>query len=179
MYSAIRLGTRTFTRNTAYVNLKESAQVLANAITNEAKQAVTNSSLGSSGYLGVSPSIGPGGVLYPNENSTGLTTNYIQFNEINGTNFDPTVSGFSRTNPENYLKVRYYTLQGVVYREQITYDSTGTVLQTTNDAFAQLDNGIIDISVSYVSKKEYELVITVTKDGNSFTTRRTIYIFTV
>jgi prepilin-type N-terminal cleavage/methylation domain-containing protein len=166
------IGMRYFKMADADVAAQQNCREILDVIGNELRQAAPcpdpgQGSQPARGYLGITPAVGSTAVLYPNKNTT--TATYLEFTEPNYTTFDPTATGFDRTNPSNYQKIKYYISGKTLKREVITYTTSGTVSNTKTDDVAVSRNGSIALNVAWASNRVFNITVTTAEGQKKYT----------
>ncbi len=159
MLGMLIMGMRYLNKADAQIVAQRTCRNILDTIVSELRQGVPNPDPGGTGYLSVTTN--PTAVLYPNESTP--TTNYILFTEPNYARFNPSDASFNRQNPDIYQRVKYYVQNNILYREEQTI--TGGNLDTpVVTPLAEAPNGEIQLSVTRVNDKTFDITVTVTVD---------------
>lgn len=175
------MGMRYLNQADADIAAQQNCRDILDIITSELRQAAPcpdpgQGSYPARGYIGINPSVGSTSVMVPNKNNT-TSTDQIEFTEPNYSNFDPSVSGFDRTNPSNYQKVKYQiTGNKVLIREVTTYDADGNVNTTDSAEVAVTQNGQISFDVLWQSNRVFDVTVSTEEAGKQYSGMAKVFI---
>ncbi len=167
LLGTMMMGMRYSRKTSAQIAAQQTCRNAIEAISSELRQAAPNISLGSTGYLGITPSVGPTAVLYPNANVT-EPVDYILFTSINFDNWDPTDATFSRYDADNYRQIKYYIDGKTLFREERLI-SGGNLQNGDEQPLAEARNGSIELSARYLTSRQFEISVTVVEDEGQLT----------
>lgn len=163
MVSVLKIGLKTFQRESKKSLLQDQARIIGDIIYKELNQGIINPDPGgtnpATGYKILSPGVTPTAVIYPNNN--GKTANYVEFNEPNYAYYNLSSATFNAYSPQVYKKIKYYVSGSALYRSETTYNSNGSVNASSSAKAAQLANGTITLQVTYKSATKFEIKITI------------------
>lgn len=166
LLGTMMMGMRYSRKTSAQIAAQQTCSNIIEAITSELRQAAPNIAPGTTGYLGISPQVGPTAVLYPNANTT--SANYIIFSGINYNNWDPSVPSFNKANADNYRQVRYYVSGSTLFREERLI-SGGSLQTGTPQPLAEARNGSITLRITYQTARQFDVSVTVVEDQGQIT----------
>jgi len=175
------MGMRYLNQADADIAAQQNCRDILDIMTNELRQAAPCPDPGQGGnpargYIGINPSVGSTAVMVPNKNNT-TSTNVLEFTEPNYSNFDPSVSGFDRTNPSNYQRVKYkVTGDKVLTREVTTYNTDGSVNTTDSAEVAVTQNGSISFEAVWQSNRVFDITVSTEEAGKQYSGTAKVFI---
>ncbi|MHC9544000.1 MAG: type II secretion system protein [Vulcanimicrobiota bacterium] len=162
LVSTVTLGLRFWLGTVARNNVRQNTITACSVIGSELRQAIINSD-STTGYSSITPAIKPSGVLYPNQNNT--TLSYIYFTEPNYANFDPSDSIWDQLDAKNYSLIKFYVENNTLYREQITYNTGGSISSTAKNPVVQSTEGTLTLTATYSSPISFRISV-YSKEGD-------------
>lgn len=172
LFSAMIAGLRYWTDGRLRLRAQEALRESLDTMTMELRQAIPNPDPGTNGnsptgYLAISPSVDPTGIIVPNRNVQ--QADYVTFTEPNEQYYNPSLANWSEMQPQNYRKVRYFIDNGILKRQFTTYNANGQVVTDQTDNVVKLQDGSLSLQSNYVSDTMVTIRMTVTLNKFSYT----------
>ncbi len=172
LFSAMIAGLRYWTDGRLRLRAQESLRESLDTMTMELRQAIPNPDPGTNGngptgYLAITPSVEPTGIIFPNKNV--LQTDYITFTEPNVQNYDPSLTNWSEVQPQNYFKTKYFIDNGILKRQIISYNANGLPASDQTDTVVKLQDGSLSMQATYISDTLISIRMTATLNKFTYT----------
>lgn len=178
LMALISMGTGYWKGVDKVINAQEVVYSSLGVIASEMRQGVPDPDPGTghspTGYMSISPYVGPTAILYPNSNNR--SGNYVEFTEPNNSVYNLSSTSFSANDPSNYQRVKYYVSGSILYRDVTTYDSSGNPTGPVTTPIVDAGSGSVSMTAAYISTNSYSVTVTSVQDTKSYNLTYKVYI---